>query len=160
MGVGPCEGGQSGHFWAPGSCPFSGLQDTFHSGEQSASSPQQTHHPTPQLGTEETATQGNSWMSGKCQDQTLRSVLAALSFISAVSRYNQLLHDIRGEKKISIILCESCGIKIKFRNENPLMPTDPPAHQTSPPDLSHLPVCPQVPEERDSVAIPVTSKCL
>lgn len=29
---------------------------------------------------EEGAAQGNSWTSGKCQDQTLRSLLATLSF--------------------------------------------------------------------------------
>lgn len=81
-------------------------------------------------------------------------------FISAVFRHSQLLHDIRGEKTRTTILCESPGVKIKLRNENPLMPTDPPARQTSPPDFSHLPVRPQVPGERDSVAIPVKSKRL
>lgn len=155
VGVGPCEGGQSGHFWASSSCLFSGLQDTFHSGEQSARPITQPRS----LGRRE---------QHKVTAGQVESVRTRLSeacwlpflFISAVFRHSQLLHDIRGEKTRTTVLCESPGVKIKLRNENPLMPTDPPARQTSPPDLSHLPVHPQVPGEGDSVAIPVKSKRL
>ena len=119
----------------------------------------QTHHPTPQLGRRE---------QHKVTAGQVESVRTRLSeacwlhflFISAVFRHSPLLHDIRGEKTRTTILCESPGVKIKLRNQNPLMPTDPPARQTSPPDLSHLPVRPQVPGERDSVAILVKSKRL
>ena len=159
VGVGPCKGGQSGHFRASDSSPFSGLQDTFHSEEQRASSPQQTHHPTPRLRRRKQH-KGTAGRVVSVRTRLSEACWLPFLFISALFRYSQLLHDIRGEKKICIILCESPGVKIKLRNENPLMPADPPARQTSPPDLSHLPVCPQVPGERDRVAIPVNSKCL